>query len=159
MGTDLRDVARQALEALELGYDSAKAEADQFHATMAGYKPHRHAAMDADVQKIAQAITALRAALAEHDKADTINGLEDEFRHNIRQTQDRIRAALEQPEPDYYLLPTNKKEPRPGLVNLEEFPGFLYESPNGWHIGDMKVVKWLLNNREADYWEQFKEGA
>lgn len=66
-------------------------------------------------------------------------------------------SALEQPEPDYYLLPTNKKEPRPGLVNLEEFPGFLYESPNGWHIGDMKVVKWLLNNREADYWAQFKE--
>jgi hypothetical protein len=70
-----------------------------------------------------------------------------------------LRAALEQAEPDYYLLPTNKKEPRPGLVNLEEFPGFIYESPNGWHIGDMKVVKWLLNNREADYWEQFKEGA
>jgi hypothetical protein len=68
-----------------------------------------------------------------------------------------LRAALEQPEPDYYLLPTNRKEPRPGLVNLEEFPGFIYESPNGWHIGDMKVVKWLLNNREADYWEQFKE--
>ncbi len=63
--SDLRDAAQQALEALELGYDSAKAEADQFHATMAGYKPHRHAAMDADVQKIAQAITALRAALAE----------------------------------------------------------------------------------------------
>jgi len=70
-----------------------------------------------------------------------------------------LRAALEQAEPDYYLLPTNRKEPRPGLVNLEEFPGFIYESPNGWHIGDMKVVKWLLNNQEADYWEQFKEGA
>ena len=70
-----------------------------------------------------------------------------------------LRAALEQPEPDIYALPTNRKEPRPGLVNLEEFPGFLYESPNGWHIGDMKVVKWLLNNREADYWKQFKEGA
>jgi hypothetical protein len=70
-----------------------------------------------------------------------------------------LRAALEQPEPDIYSLPTNKKEPRPGLVNLEEFPGFIYESSNGWHIGDMKVVKWLLNNREADYWAQFKEGA
>jgi hypothetical protein len=70
---------------------------------------------------------------------------------------DALKAALEQPEPDIYSLPTNKKEPRPGLVNLEEFPGFIYESPNGWHIGDMKVVKWLLNNREADYWAQFKE--
>jgi len=64
-----RATVQQALEALELGYDSAKAEADQFHATMAGYKPHRHAAMDADVQKIAQAITALRAAL-EHAVSD-----------------------------------------------------------------------------------------
>jgi hypothetical protein len=68
-----------------------------------------------------------------------------------------LKAALEQPEPDIYSLPTNKKEPRPGLVNLEEFPGFIYQSPNGWHIGDMQVVKWLLNNREADYWAQFKE--
>ena len=30
-----------------------------------GYKPQRHAAMDADVQKIAAAITALRQAIAE----------------------------------------------------------------------------------------------
>jgi hypothetical protein len=60
-----RDTAllRQAMEALEIGYDSAKAEADQFHAAMAGYKPHRHVQMDADVQKIAQAITALRERL------------------------------------------------------------------------------------------------
>ena len=63
-----RATVQQALEALELGYDSAKAEADQFHATMAGYKPHRHAAMDADVQKIAQAITALRAALEQPEQ-------------------------------------------------------------------------------------------
>ena len=63
--TDLRTAAQQALEALELGYDSAKAEADQYHAAMAGYRPQRHAQMDADVQKIAAAITALKAALAE----------------------------------------------------------------------------------------------
>lgn len=62
---NLRTAAQQALEALELGYDSAKAEADQYHAAMAGYRPQRHAEMDADVQKIARAITALRAALAE----------------------------------------------------------------------------------------------
>ena len=102
--TDLRDAARQALEALEY-YEHRKL--DWCYADEA-------------------AITALR-------------------------------AALEQREPDIYSIPANTKEPRPGLVNLEEFPGFLYESPNGWHIGDMKVVKWLLNNREADYWEQFKE--
>ena len=59
---------QQALEALEIGYDSAKAEADQYHLAMAGYKPERHAQMDADVQQIAKAITALRAALAEPEK-------------------------------------------------------------------------------------------
>ena len=144
--TTLREAAQQALEALTY-------VTRHFTRTPSTLK-------DSDARAMGhEAITALRAALAEHDKADTINGLEDEFRHNIRQTQDRIRAALEQPEPDIYSIPANKKEPRPGLVNLEEFPGFIYESSNGWHIGDMKVVKWLLNNREADYWEQFKEGA
>lgn len=63
--TDLREAAQKALEALDIGYDAAKAEADQFHDAMAGYKEQRHAQMDADVQQIAQAITALRAALAE----------------------------------------------------------------------------------------------
>jgi hypothetical protein len=53
----------QILEALEIGYDSAQAEAAQYHAAMAGYRPERHAEMDADVAKIAAAITALRAAL------------------------------------------------------------------------------------------------
>ena len=60
-----RAVVEQALEALELGYDSAKSEADQYHAAMAGFRPERHAQMDADVQQIAKAITALRAALAQ----------------------------------------------------------------------------------------------
>jgi len=55
----------QILEALEIGYDSAQAEAAQYHAAMAGYRPERHAAMDADVAKIAAAITALRASLAQ----------------------------------------------------------------------------------------------
>jgi hypothetical protein len=90
---------------------------------------------------------------------EALDGLSEPY--YVLKAQDALRAALEQPEqePDIYSLPTNKKEPRPGLVNLEEFPGFIYESSNGWHIGDMKVVKWLLNNREADYWAQFKEGA
>jgi hypothetical protein len=54
---------RQALEALEIGYASAKAEADHYHAAMAGYRPHHHAQMDADVQQIAAAIAALRERL------------------------------------------------------------------------------------------------
>ena len=66
--TTLREAAQQALEALEIGYDSAQAEAAQYHAAMAGYRPERHAQMDADVQKIAAAIFAIRAALAQEEK-------------------------------------------------------------------------------------------
>jgi hypothetical protein len=69
--TTLREAAQQALEALEIGYDSAQAEATQYHAAMAGYRPERHAAMDADVQKIAKAITALRDALAQEEPRRT----------------------------------------------------------------------------------------
>jgi hypothetical protein len=58
----------QILEALEIGYDSAQAEAAQYHAAMAGYRPERHAEMDANVAKIAAAITALRAALAQEEQ-------------------------------------------------------------------------------------------
>ncbi len=57
----------QILEALEIGYDSAQAEAAQYHAAMAGYRPERHAAMDADVHKIAKAISTLKAALAQEE--------------------------------------------------------------------------------------------
>lgn len=60
-----RDKLEQALEALEIGYESASAEAAQYHAAMAGYRPERHAAMDADVEKIAKAITTFRDALAQ----------------------------------------------------------------------------------------------
>jgi hypothetical protein len=66
--SDLRTAAQQALEAFEIGYDSAQAEAAQYHAAMAGYRPERHAEMDADVAKIAAAITALRAALAQQEQ-------------------------------------------------------------------------------------------
>jgi hypothetical protein len=64
----LREAAQQALEALEIGYAAAQAEAAQYHAAMAGYRPERHAEMDADVAKIAAAITALRDALAQKEQ-------------------------------------------------------------------------------------------
>ena len=66
--TDLRTAAQQALEALEIGYDSAQAEAAQYHAAMAGYRPERHVEMDANVAKIAAAITAVKAALAQQEQ-------------------------------------------------------------------------------------------
>ena len=66
--TALREAAQQILEALEIGYDSAQAEAAQYHAAMAGYRPERHAEMDADVAKIAKAISTLKAALAQEEQ-------------------------------------------------------------------------------------------
>jgi hypothetical protein len=61
----LREVAPQIMEALEIGYASACAEAAQYHAAMAGYRPARHAAMDADVETISNAMAALVNALAQ----------------------------------------------------------------------------------------------
>ncbi len=63
------------LEALEIGYDSAQAEAAQYHAAMAGYRPERHAAMDADVEKIAKAISAVKAALAQEEPKESVRDL------------------------------------------------------------------------------------
>jgi hypothetical protein len=78
MMTDLRTAAQQALEALEEATNYTGCET---------WSP----SMTDECLAVA---AALRAALAEHDKADAINRLEDDFKHNIRQTQDRIRAAL-----------------------------------------------------------------
>lgn len=62
--TDMsRELMQQALEALEIGHEAAQEEAENYHATMRGFKPARHAAMDADVRKIADAIAAVKAAL------------------------------------------------------------------------------------------------
>jgi hypothetical protein len=66
----LREVAPQIMEALEIGYASACAEAAQYHAAMAGYRPARHAAMDADVETISNAMAALVNALAQAEQDD-----------------------------------------------------------------------------------------
>ncbi len=95
----------QILEALEIGYDSAQAEAAQYHAAMAGYRPERHAAMDADVQKIAAAITAVKAALAQEDVAQNLQSrldaakLLEERRQEISQPPEALRHAQELDEP------------------------------------------------------------
>jgi hypothetical protein len=73
--TALREAAQQILEALEIGY--ASAEAAQYHPAMAGYRPERHAAMDADVAKIAAAITAVKAALAQEAQPNRAQQMRD----------------------------------------------------------------------------------
>jgi hypothetical protein len=102
----------QILEALEIGYDSAQAEAAQYHAAMEGYRPERHAEMDADVQKIAEAITALRAALVQQEHEPTVrykctvvddrhpNGVSFEQWVNAPQEEQKPVLVVEK-EPDY----------------------------------------------------------
>jgi len=48
----------QILEALEIGYDSAQAEAAQYHAAMAGYRPERHSSVEGIAQRCAEQIRA-----------------------------------------------------------------------------------------------------
>ena len=59
------EALKMALEALKIGYDYAADETQRFHVEMAGYKPKRHDAMDADVRQIDDAITAIREAQAQ----------------------------------------------------------------------------------------------
>jgi hypothetical protein len=86
----------QILEALEIGYDSAQAEAAQYHAAMAGYRPERHAAMDADVAKIAAAITAVKAALAQEDVAQNLQS-----RHDAAKLLEERRQEIAQPRREW----------------------------------------------------------
>jgi hypothetical protein len=50
-------------DALDIAIDLARAEAASVHETYAGYKPHKHAAVDEDVRTIEAAIAALAAPI------------------------------------------------------------------------------------------------
>lgn len=49
-------------EALQIGLEAAQEVAEETHKKLAGYKPARHAAVDADVQKIERTIAAIQSA-------------------------------------------------------------------------------------------------
>ncbi|MFC3107440.1 hypothetical protein ACFQAT_07895 [Undibacterium arcticum] len=51
----------QILEALQTGLECAQEVAQHTHDALKGYKPHRHAAVDADVRQIEAAIAILAA--------------------------------------------------------------------------------------------------
>ena len=57
----MTDAIKLAIDALEAGLDCAQEVAHRTHEELRGYKPHRHAAVDADVSKIEAALAALRA--------------------------------------------------------------------------------------------------
>lgn len=56
---------QRALKALDTAQDYVLDATEEFHRNMAGYKQHRHDAMDADVKEIAETIAALKARLEE----------------------------------------------------------------------------------------------
>lgn len=56
-----RAAMREVLESLEQGRDALRADADQFHCAMRGYKPEEHEAMDEAVRRADAAIEKLKA--------------------------------------------------------------------------------------------------
>ncbi|PZP97539.1 MAG: hypothetical protein DI587_17220 [Variovorax paradoxus] len=57
----VREALAGVLEALEAGHDALAAAATDYHTTMAGYRPHMHAAMDAEVASVKVVLERVRA--------------------------------------------------------------------------------------------------
>jgi Lar family restriction alleviation protein len=55
-------------EALDIAHDLAIAEAEHVHETYKGYKPHRHEAVDRDVETVKRAIAAIEAHNAQKEQ-------------------------------------------------------------------------------------------
>lgn len=64
---DDEELIRQMLEALETGHEAATQVAAEFHTSYKGHRPDTHAALDADVERIAKALAAARAHLIDSD--------------------------------------------------------------------------------------------
>lgn len=60
----VREALAGVLEALEAGHDALASEAVDYHRTMAGYRPHIHQAMDAEVASVKAVLERVRASLA-----------------------------------------------------------------------------------------------
>ena len=89
------------------------------------------------------AITALKAALAE----DALQRLTD--------VSQEIEAAITES-----ILDIDRKEPQPGMVNLDAFHAFHFnDPPKGGFVGEIEMLKWLVRNRDGDYWKAKQEEA
>jgi hypothetical protein len=52
------------------------------------------------------------------------------------------------------ILDINFKEPQPGMVNLDAFHAFHFnDPPKGGFVGEIEMLKWLVRNRDGDYWK------
>ena len=149
-----RAVVEQALEALEIGYDSAQAEAAQYHAAMAGYRPERHAEMDADVAKIAAAITALRDALEQQEQrpvawmVTTKDGRHFIFRMNKPATSDGETLT-----PLYTQPPRREQEQEQEPVVVKDSWGLTLKA--GWH--DLPIDTKLYTQPPRREWQSLSE--
>lgn len=68
-GAPVDERATLIQDALDIAFDLVNEEAHRIHETYKGYKPHKHAAIDADVATV----TAARAALQQPGLADTLS--------------------------------------------------------------------------------------
>jgi hypothetical protein len=63
------EAARPAMEAMEIGLEAKREEAEKYHQAMWGYRPDEHSRHDAEVAQIDSALSGLRVALEEVEKS------------------------------------------------------------------------------------------
>jgi len=115
---------------------------------------------DAECAELKEKMTVLRKAAGQ-----ALEALHDpwDLKFVLKAMTDLSAALIDSPAPDenvelieyYYEEKINRKEPQPGIVNIDEFNGFCYhDGDRGTFIGDMKMLKWLVENRAADYFRR-----
>ena len=66
------EAMKQMVDALMVAVEYVEEGAEEFHRKFAGYKEHRHKAMDDDVKQVNDAITALRTAIEQMEKQEPV---------------------------------------------------------------------------------------
>jgi len=50
-------------------------------------------------------------------------------------------------------LPSHTESPQHQLIDLDSSTGFTFSVEHGTFIGEVEMLKWLVENRSKDYWE------
>ena len=126
---DLRAVAQQALEAWDGG------DTEWFKRAYTVMEALR-AALAEPVQKIGVKLKPVFYAPRILDDEE----VEDIIKRNAAITES--------------ILDIDRKEPQPGMVNLDAFRAFHFnDPPKGGFVGEIEMLKWLVRNRDGDYWK------
>ena len=136
--TSLRDAAQRALDALEYGQHTLKQVSEN------QWESRGELAMQA-----------LRVALAEPVQGAGVT-LKPVLYAPRRLTDEEVEGVIKRQRQlnDLSGLNIDFKEPQPGTVNLDAYPGFcFYDPPKGTFFGEMEMVRWLVRNRDGDYWK------